>query len=249
MRLSTKMLENTQIDLDFIEIGSCDFETLHESCGGKEIGITIDAVSKYLKNLPEKPNVKKICAAVTPEESGYIDVYFVNSSSYIDTLEFIPENGIPLYLKGCNSVGKPHDFHTHCPHNLLVAQSFGKEYPKKMKTYNLIEMGIVSVQQVKAITFRDLVNENGIRSVKKIKIDTEGQDCCLLNSILNFCEDENFNFPKIIHFETNLHNDTLLVDFTCQRLEKFGYKMEGWDGKSFDRKFHDCLAVLKTNND
>jgi hypothetical protein len=243
------MLKDNQIDLDFIEIGSCDFETLYESCKDQEIGITIDAVSKYLDNLQGKTNVKKICAAITPVESGYIDVYFINSNNYIDTLEFIPENGIPIYLKGCNSVGKPHDFHTHCPQNLLTAQGFGKDYPKKMKTYNLIEMGMVTIESVKAITFAQLVKENEIRSVKKIKIDTEGQDCYLVNSILNFCEEENFNLPEIILFETNLHNDTLLVDFTCQRLEKIGYNIEGWNGKFFDRKLHDCFAILKKHYD
>ena len=229
---------------DFIEIGSCDFETLLQSCKEGEKGITIEPIRKYLDNLPDKHNVKKICAAMVGEFTEDINVYFVDEDEYGNDLVYNPGEKLPRYLKGCNSVAKPHDYHLACPEDLLVAQRHGRDYADKMKTYNLLDAGFVKVESCRCITFSDLVRDHNITYVSKIKLDTEGQDCILLSSILDFYEKSKMNYPNVIQFETNMHNDPTGVDLMCERLAKLDYKIKGWDGKNYERNLHDCIAVL-----
>ena len=106
-------------------------------------------------------------------------------------------------------------------------------------------MGLVKRETVKASTFNKLISDYNIGSVKRIKIDTEGQDCILLNSIIDTIISNNLNFPLELIFETNIHNDPALVDQTCDRLQKLGYSMNGWNGVNFDRTLFDCHATLK----
>ena len=46
------------IDLDFVEIGTCNFETLIQECASDAKGISIEPISDYLNQLPDKENVK-----------------------------------------------------------------------------------------------------------------------------------------------------------------------------------------------
>jgi hypothetical protein len=52
------------IDLDSIEIGTSDFDTLIESASANTVGFSIEPIKYYLDNLPDKPNVTKINKAI-----------------------------------------------------------------------------------------------------------------------------------------------------------------------------------------
>jgi len=230
---------------NFIEIGSCDFDTFLQKCSDEEMGITVEPIRKYLDNLPIRENVKKVCAAVVPIVTEDINVYFIDSDDFDrDSDEYWPGKKFPGYLRGCNSVSKPHDYHVACPENLWVAQQHGANYPNVMKTYNLLETGLVKVEKCSCITFEELVKENNVSFVNQIKLDTEGQDCVLLNSILDFYEKRTIQYPKIIQFESNMHNEPDDVDRMCKRLTDLGYRIENWDGRNYPRHLHDCVAEL-----
>lgn len=234
---------------DFIEIGSCDFDTLLQKCRDDERGITIEPIRKYLDNLPNRENVKKVCAAVVPVVTDDINVYFIDSDDFDHgSDQYWPGKKFPVYLRGCNSVSKPHDYHVACPETLWVAQQYGPDYATVMRTYNLLEAGHVKVEKCSCITFEELVKENNVSFVNLIKLDTEGQDCVLLNSILDFYEKHTIQYPKIIQFESNMHNEPDDVDRMCKRLADLGYRIDGWDGKNYPRHLHDCVAVLDQNS-
>lgn len=234
----------SKIDYDFIEIGACDFDTLLEHSYDGQRGLTIEPIGKYINNLPNKLGIEKIQAAIVSDNVEQVDCYWIDSDYFEDKYEWEPGSRLPMYLKGCNSVNRPHDFHIFLPSRLDLAQKIGPEYHKYIKTYNLLSMGLVKKEIVKALTFDKLITEYNIGSVKKIKIDTEGQDCILLNSILDSLIKNNLSLPEEFLFETNIHNDPTMVDQTCQRLEKLGYSMAGWNGITLDRTIHDCRALL-----
>ena len=69
--------------LDFIEIGTADFNTIIEECDSASHGMSIEPITKYLNNLPDKPNVKKInCAIVDDSSITTTKVYYVEESIY-----------------------------------------------------------------------------------------------------------------------------------------------------------------------
>lgn len=60
------------IDIDFLEIGTSDVETLIESCDEDSFGISIEPLKYYLDKLPDKKNVKKLNLAVVGGLCGNI---------------------------------------------------------------------------------------------------------------------------------------------------------------------------------
>ena len=51
----------------FIEIGSCDFRTLRYLCNQGWEGVMVDPYQKYLDNIENHDDLKKICVAIGPE--------------------------------------------------------------------------------------------------------------------------------------------------------------------------------------
>jgi hypothetical protein len=101
----SKKNKTSKIDYDFIEIGTAFFDTLIEKATD-ERGLSVEPISEYLDKLPNKPNVTKINGAVVADEDEKgLDVFYVEEAD-------IDRYNLGVWMKGCNSVGKPHDFHT-----------------------------------------------------------------------------------------------------------------------------------------
>lgn len=64
------------VDYDFIEIGTSDFDTLIQSCPHKDRGLCVEPLSFYLDRLPNKPNVRKVHAAIS-DKDGEIEIFFL----------------------------------------------------------------------------------------------------------------------------------------------------------------------------
>lgn len=93
------------VDLDFIEIGTSNFDTLIEKADENTRGISVDAVKYYIDCLPDKLNVKKINVAISNIDDT-IDVYYIPESVII-------ENNLPDWFKGCNCINNYHPLHLH----------------------------------------------------------------------------------------------------------------------------------------
>lgn len=187
------------IDYDFIEIGTCFMDTLIEK-STIERGLSIEPIKEYLDKLENKPNVIKIHGAVVSDEDEKgLDVFYIEESD-------IDKYNLGSWMKGCNSIGKPHDFHTgyfNCPwtwHN----------HPnrKSLPTINLIEAGIVKQKTIPCYTYKKLIDTYNIGHVNVLKIDTEGYDCKILKSVLIFYSDKLDYLPNEISFESNAHSNT-----------------------------------------
>ena len=77
--------------LDFLEIGTSDFDTEIEKSDNECIGMSIEPIKYYLDKLPEKNNVLKINCAISDKE-GECEIYYVNS-------ENINKYNIPWYIQ------------------------------------------------------------------------------------------------------------------------------------------------------
>lgn len=176
----------------FVEIGTADFDTLIQSAND-EVGLTIEPLRFYLNNLPNKPNVKKINAAISDKE-GFLDVFYVPK-------ETIREFRLPEWISGCNSLGKPHE-----------------TVSRILKERNL-SLDLVRRENVKVITPRQLVEEYEIESIDMLKIDTEGHDCIIINTWL----DTTNILPKKIKFESNVLTPLIEITKVMRRLALLGY--------------------------
>ena len=150
------MLKN-KIDYDFIEIGTSNFHALIMDCSDETIGLSIEPLQVYLNTLPNKPNVTKVSAAIS-DQDGEIEIYNIPLSS-------IQKHNLPIWVKGTNSVSKPH------------------EYARKKLGEELYD-SIVSIDKVPTMSWKTLISKYSIKSVDYLKIDTEGHDHVILKSYL-----------------------------------------------------------------
>jgi hypothetical protein len=177
--------------LDYIEIGTSDFETMVGDSDGW--GISIEPLSFYLDKLPIKEKNIKLNVAISSER-GEEYVYFINPDD-------ISKYNLPYWVRGCNSIKTPH--------------------PSAVKVLN--ELGLTHLYKkelIKVITWDDVIRNYNITYVDFLKLDTEGHDTIILNSIL----DSKLNIlPNKIFFESNILTEKEEIEKIIIKLEDRGY--------------------------
>lgn len=141
---------------DFIEIGSCDFNTILDKCDDNVKGIIVEPLDVYLDRLPDKPNVIKLNAAISVKDYTS-DIYWVDPQN-------IELHNLPNWIRGCNSL---------TPHPTVVS------YLNERELNHLYQKTTINTISVK--TF---IQKFNIDDVDLLKIDTEGMDCIILNEWL-----------------------------------------------------------------
>lgn len=183
---------------DFIEIGTSDFNTLVQSASGDEKGLCIEPLQFYLDALPNRKNVIKDCCAISLHP-GEMTVYYVNPSD-------IRTHKLPAWVRGCNSVGKPHP---------TVAQLLSER-----KLTHIQQKAMVPVK-----TYEQIMEQYGVSTVEHLKIDTEGHDCIVLKSVMAYCDAHPQAFPRRITFETNVLSSIADQQLAIRNLQDRGYKV------------------------
>ena len=217
---------------DFVEIGTSDFDTLIQVATDSTKGISVEPHKVYLDRLPTKAKVNKVNAALVTEKQfkkcSETKLYYVDEKD-------IAEFNLGQWLKGCNSIGEPHEFHI----NWYPAPGFWKSSSNQaeLETINLLEKGLVQVQTVRCVTFGMLAEEFNIGQIDLLKTDTEGLDATLLRSILRFYirNDLKELLPKRILFEAYTHRNIRQVKGIKSILRGLGYKLKDLGS--------DCFAV------
>jgi len=77
-------------NLDFIEIGTADFDTLIQDCSDLAQGISIEPLSFYLDALPSKPHVIKLQKAVS-NVVGLTEIYYLDPKVFLG--DKVPSTG------------------------------------------------------------------------------------------------------------------------------------------------------------
>ena len=185
------------MNYDFIEIVTSDFDTLIQTATNDTVGLSIDPIQFYLNRLPEKQLVKKVnCAVSFDGKRGKDKVYYI-------PLHIIYEKQLPLWIRGCNSVGDYHYQH---------------------KQHNLQEL--VQTIDIDCIPLSEIFEEYDVDKLTVLKIDTEGGDCKILKSFLPFLKERDKDkWPIWIEFETNILTPKEIIDETIEMYIDLGYKV------------------------
>lgn len=136
------------------------------------------------------------------DQRSIVDIYYIPEKTIV-------ENHLNYWWKGCNSINHYHPLHLK---------------------YNVSHF--CEIDKINVIPTYELFYTNKVRTVKYLKIDTEGHDCIILKSLyeyLNFMSD--LFYPKRIMFESNEHTLTTDVDEIVYLYVNLGYRLEhrGYD--------------------
>ena len=191
-------VEDNKLNLDFLEIGTSDYDTCAQECSNDAFGISVEPLKFYLDRLPNKKNVIKVNNAISKNnESGSIDLYYIPSN-------VIEINQLPYWFKGCNSIGEYHPL--HIKHKVI--------HLVKKETVNLIPIS-------------ELLTKYKVKKIKFLKLDTEGLDCHILRNLLIYLKDKSFDYyPDSILFESNEHTEKQFVQSTIQLFKNLNYNVE-----------------------
>lgn len=187
----------------FIEIGSCDFNTqVNSLLSDNEYGICVDPLKCYLDNLPNQKNLIKENSIIS-NVNGVSDFFYIEPET-IDRYRF------PEWFKGCNSVHKPHPTIV----NILLKHS--------------IDSSIISVSRINSITYEDLVIKHQANDIDYLKIDIEGHEPVVIDSLCDFYakDQKDFHPPSLINFEAfvGLLVSKEDIDLSIDKLKSIGYK-------------------------
>jgi len=144
---------------DFIEIGTCDFTTLLQSCKDEERGLSIEAIPEYLDKLPDRPNVKKLNAVVS-DSSGEDTIYTLPEKT-------VNDYNLPNWLRACSRLGSPHPF-----------------VLRELEERNL--QHLYEEIRVRTVTIGEIIEEYSITEIGIFKTDLEGIDIDIINSLLDY---------------------------------------------------------------
>ena len=186
---------------DFIEIGTSDFHTLIEGADDNTIGLCIEPIQMYLDNLPNKKNVKKLCLGISNCNR--------NEKIFYIKPENIKKYGLPWWIRGCNSISKPHYQHM----NFLDGD----------------KLHALESQDIEIITTKEMIERYNIEGVKFLKVDTEGHDNVILLDYLENCILNPSLFPDKILFETNILSSKEEQEKVIQGFISHGYEVKRFE--------------------
>lgn len=185
---------------NFIEIGTSNFNTCCQQSDDHAVGISIEPISYYLNQLPDRPFIKKInCAVSRNNVHEDLEVFYVPE-------QVLAEHNLPSWLRGCNAVGN---------------------YHKQHEWLNITHL--VKKELIKAIPIKQLFIDNDVTSCDLLKIDTEGSDSDILLHLVDFLRDNNKTlYPKKIIFESNVLTPEDKVFTAVLSAISIGYKTAGF---------------------
>lgn len=186
---------------NFLEIGTSNFDTLVERASDTTRGISIEPIMRYLNELPDKPLVKKINAAVSFDNlKTPVKVFYIPE-------EEIKKHKLPKWTYGCNSINDYHYMH------------------KRDKLEHL-----VTIEEIMQIPISNIFIDNDITSLDLLKIDTEGGDYKILTHLFNFLKDNKiYGWPKKIIFESNHLTPKEEIDKITEMYSTVGYQIIAQD--------------------
>lgn len=183
---------------DFIEIGTSDFDTLIETACPYTKGISIDPIQSYLDNLPSPLNILKLPLAIS-DQDGETELYYIPE-------EDIKKYNLKWWVRGSNSIGKPHNF---------TLKDMGEE------AYNKL----VRIEKIPTLSLSTLFSKYEVKKLRYFKIDTEGHDHIILKEYLELCKTNPSLLADIIHFE--YHKEVSNITVLDELIQGFkGYTIE-----------------------
>ncbi len=202
---------------DFIEIGTSDFDTLIQKADDSTIGLSVEPLNHYLERLPTKAGVVKVNVALSNVD-GELKIYHI-------PLDKIEKYDLPYWVRGCNSLSKPHQFTM----DIIGADLYNQ---------------LVQIDSVPTITWRTLVNKYNIEGVTHIKIDTEGHEHIILKDYFDLCKDVPSLYADQITFEYNENSNKRDLDGLVSSVGMYDAVLNDFDMVLIKRKYVEKAYVL-----
>jgi FkbM family methyltransferase len=191
------------MDLDFLEIGTSNFDTLLQSCKENEVGISVEPLKFYLDDLPNRPNVEKVNVAITNNRPcDSINIFYIPP-------DVVDKQKLPQWFKGCNKIGNYHPLH--------IAHHVEQH---------------VKIETVPLVNISEFLEQKNIRTIQFLKIDTEGHDSIIMKGLYEYLKDrQDIYFPRKIQFESNEHTSIEKIDTIVKLFVSLGYTLlsRGYD--------------------
>lgn len=191
---------------NFIEIGTSNFDTLIQKASNTTVGLSVEPMTHYLEQLPNKDQVTKVnCAVAFDNTEADVEIYFIPES-------VIKENNLSHWLVGCNSINSYHP--AHKGHEQLVITKTIKQIPisKLFDDNNVTSLDLLKIDteggDSKILThFFPYIKEKNMYP-KKIQFETnkltpENE----INSVISLYESVGYKVTK-----RNKHNTSLELD-------------------------------------
>ena len=186
------------LSYDFVEIGTSDFRTLSQFVQGSDRtcgmgyalrnwnprhvrGLAVEPVKHLLAHLPTLPLVEKVNVAMGLRDGETI-LYSVRENA----CDLLPKSYAVHLARGTGTIRRKHP-------QLLQAM-----LSESIKFDDVMEKLIVPIW-----SFEKLARYYRIRSIDVLKIDCEGSDNDILDSLIDYCDQWQEAFPRVICFETN----------------------------------------------
>lgn len=120
--------------------------------------LLVEPIEHYLNSIPDLPNITKANFAIG-KYSMPVEIYYIPENVII-------EKSLPTYFRGCNSIGKPHNVVLHDLRDTLNVDS------------------LIINETVEMISFPKLCELYKVTSIGTLKIDTEGYEYQIIQSVL-----------------------------------------------------------------
>ncbi|CAJ1432853.1 unnamed protein product [Effrenium voratum] len=175
----------------FVEIGTSNYHTFTQAAGGHPSykpcaykylpkgdltqvrGLAVDMKKRYLKQLPDLPNVRKVRAAISERETA-LQMHHVRIKD-IEHWErvFATQGNYQAFrlirlARGCSALGR---------HNALI------------KALGMIGLRhLIRVRTMKTRTVQSLFQQNQVGTIGVLALDCEGHDCAILKGLITACQ-------------------------------------------------------------
>lgn len=183
--------------LDFLEIGTSDFDTLVQKAKPGDKGMSIDAVGYYLDRLPSPPGWRKLNLGIS-DAAGELSLHYLHPDD-------IAAHGLPSWLRGCNSIGTPH------PTAARLVEKAG------------LPATLIRNESVRVEKLITVLQDHDISGIHLLKVDTEGHDTVILSSFFDDCTPN--LFPHELIFESNSLSDSDALHRLIAKLILLGYEI------------------------
>lgn len=179
---------------DHVDIGTCDFEIGSGVIENNKKYLLVEPLSNYLDNIPNNKNITKVNAAVG-KQNGSLKMYYIHE-------KVIEKFNLPFWVRGCNKLEEKHP--TVC---------------KLLKSLNIDEQYVYSVEEVPVITFKSLIKKYNIGYITTLKIDTEGHDHIIFDDVVNCILQKEIEIDNIIVEYLPVHNTVQSIDTSYERIK------------------------------
>lgn len=163
----------------FVEVGSCDFDTCERLIKNDWDGIVIEPVKYYYDKLPKYPHINYENIAISDKE-GISEIHYLDPE--------IIKNESQMWMKGISSID-------------------GETGPLSFNENSFTEENIIK-QQVNTNTLQNICDKYNVTKIDFLKIDTEGHDIKVLESI-----DLDKVYVKMIKIEHQHVDDEYLKNY------------------------------------